>query len=125
MVCSAVAPIASNRLLAESEAVAAGRLPVDLARGSLGARLEVRAPKGTDTAGHIGGANQSAQGLISDDASLSYPLAGGTTSMILTLRKADVLSRLNFINYGAEGDLTISASAAKLPFESNEWRPVA
>ncbi len=125
-------PIAANRVSAAAADSAAGstdngadRLPIDVARGSLGATLQVREPKGGQQPAPVKGANQSAQGLISDDAALSYPLAQGTTSMILSLHKADVLSRLNFINYGAEGKLTISASATKLPFDSTEWRPVA
>ncbi len=105
--------------------LSAGRLPIDLARGSLGARLQVRAPKDGQAAAPSNDSNRSAQGLISDDASLSYPLASGTTSMIVSLRKIDVLSRLNFINYGTEGKLVISASSVKLPFDSADWRPIA
>ena len=123
-------PFTPGQLFAAGQPAAAedngsARLPVDLARGSLGATLQVRAPKGGQELASIKSGNQSAQGLISDDAALSYPLAQGTTSMIVSLHKADVLGRLNFINYGAEGKLTISASATKLPFDSADWRPVA
>lgn len=123
-------PFAPGQVFAAGQPAAAedngsARLPVDLARGSLGATLQIRTPKGGQATASEKEGNRSAQALISDDAALSYPLAQGTTSMILALRKADVLSRLNFINYGAGGKLTISASATRLPFDSADWRPVA
>lgn len=104
--------------------VANGRYPMDLARGSVGARIQVRAPKASADQ-NDDRENRSAQALISDDASLGYPLAPGVTSLLVTLPKIEVLSRFNFISYEAGGEVSVSASSVKLPFESPDWRPIA
>jgi hypothetical protein len=101
-----------------------GQLPIDLARGSVGTRLQVLGPKTAPTPG-ADQDSRSAQALISDDSSLAYPLAPGETSFILTLPKIEVLSRFNFISYEAAGQVAISVSSTKLPADSPEWRPVA
>lgn len=104
--------------------VANGRYPMDLARGSVGARIQVRAPKASSDR-NDDQENRSAQALISDDASLGYPLIQGVTSLLVTLPKIEVLSRFNFISYEAGGEVSISASSVKLPFESPDWRSIA
>lgn len=104
--------------------VANGRYPMDLARGSVGARIQVRAPKAALNL-NDDQENRSAQALISDDASLGYPLSPGVTSLLVTLPKIEVLSRFNFISYEAGGEVSISASSVKLPFESPDWRSIA
>lgn len=104
--------------------IANGRYPMDLARGSVGARIQVRAPKASSDR-NDDQENRSAQALISDDASLGYPLIQGVTSLLVTLPKIEVLSRFNFISYEAGGEVSISASSVKLPFESPDWRSIA
>ena len=66
-----------------------------------------------------------AQALIGEDATQAYPLAAGTTSMILSLSKIEVVNHFDFVNAGAEGKVTVSVSSAKLPFDSASWRVVA
>jgi hypothetical protein len=104
---------------------AASRLPINLARGDLGARLEVQAPKVKSPAKNSVEENESAQALISDDDALTYPLAPGQTSLIVILGKIEVLNSFNFVNFGAAGKYSISVSSTKLSFDAPGWRSVA
>lgn len=120
----AAEPESSNARWDTPADIANGRLPMDLARGSVGARVQVRAPKSRGNE-NDDQENRSAQALISDDAALGYPLVSGVTSVLVTLPKIEVLSRFNFISYEAGGDVSIAASSVKLPFESPDWRTIA
>ncbi len=122
--CGAAEPESGAAKWETAADVANGRFPMDLARGSVGARIQVRAPK-SSAGQNDDKENRSAQALISDDASLGYPLAPGVTSLLVTLPKIEVLSRFNFISYEAGGEVSISASSVKLPFESPDWRSIA
>ena len=119
----AAEPEGSNVRFENPADVANARLPMDLARGSVGARIQVRAPKGAGKEDDQ--ENRSAQALISDDATLGYPLTPGVTSILVTLPKIEVLSRFNFISYDAGGEVSIAASSVKLPFDSADWRTVS
>ena len=103
----------------------AGGLPINLARGDLGARLEVRAPKVKSTEKKTPEENQSAQALISDDAALTYPLLPGTTTVIVILSKIEVLNHFNFINFDAAGKYSLSVSSTKVGADAPGWRKVA
>ena len=71
------------------------------------------------------GATVETQALIGEDATQTYALATGTTSMILSLPKIEAVNHFDFVNAGAEGKVTVSVSSAKLPFDSADWRVVA
>jgi hypothetical protein len=99
-------------------------LPINLARGDLGTRLEARAPKVKNPESSTIVENASAQALISDDAALTYPLLPGKTSLIVTLSKIQVLNHFNFINFGAAGTYSIAVSSTKLGFDAPGWHDV-
>jgi hypothetical protein len=103
---------------------AIGQIPINLARGDLGSRLVVRAPKGKDTEKKTLEENESAQALVSDDAALTYPLLPGKTSLIFILSKIQVLNHFNFVNFDAAGKYSISVSSTKLGFDATGWRKV-
>jgi hypothetical protein len=122
----AIVPGNQNAGAAEvADASTIARLPINLAHGDLGTRLEVREPKVRDTEKKTLEENESAQALISDDAALTYPLLPGKTSLLFTLGRIQVLNRFNFINFDAAGKYTISVSSTKLGFDANGWRAVA
>jgi hypothetical protein len=109
-----------------AQSSAASRLPINLARGSLGASLMVKEPSSNKNKERSGIAeNDSAQALISDDAALTYPLQEGKTSVIIALPRIQVLSKLNFVNFGAAGTYNVSVSSAKQGFDGTGWRSVA
>jgi hypothetical protein len=120
-----VVPAMSSAVGAEAAPPSvANTLPINLARGDLGTRLEARAPKMKNPEKSTIEENGSAQALISDDAALTYPLLPGKTSLILTLSKIQVLNRFNFINFGAAGTYSIAVSNTKLGFDAPGWRAV-
>ena len=111
----AVGPVCRTTQAAETVTASAPAAPaLDLARGSAGTQLQVREPGATEE-------SRAAQVLIGDDASASYTLGAGTTSMILTLDKIQLLNRLSFVNQGAEGRVSVWVSDAKLPVDSAAW----
>ena len=111
----AVGPVCRTAPAAETVAASASSRPaLDLARSSAGTQLEVREPGAQQE-------SRAAQVLIGDDATASYTLGAGTTSMILTLDKIQLLNRLSFMNQGAEGRVSVWVSDTKLPFDSASW----
>ena len=111
----AVGPVCQTIQAAETVAASAPATPtLDLARSSAGTQLQVREPGATED-------SRAAQVLIGDDASASYTLGAGTTSMILTLDKIQLLNRLSFANQGAEGRVSVWVSDVKLPVDSAAW----
>ena len=113
--CGLVMPsVITTTLAADSAAEVTGsRLAADLARADRGARLDVR-----------GAGAESAQGLIGHDGKAAYSLSAGTTSMILSLPKIEIVNHFDFVTGGAAGKVTISVSSTKLPFDSADWREV-
>ena len=111
----AVGPVCQTSQAAETVAASAPARPaLDLARSSAGTQLQVREPGAREE-------SRAAQVLIGDDASASYTLGAGSTSLILTLNKIELLNRLSFTNQGAGGKVTVSVSDTKLPFDSAAW----
>ena len=111
----AVGPVCHTMQAAETLTAPAPVAPaLDLARSSAGTQLQVREP-GTQEE------SRTAQALIGDDAAATYTLGAGTTSMILTLDKIQLLNRLSFVNQGAEGRVAVWVSDTKLPFDSASW----
>ncbi len=106
-------PVCVPALAAPASETMTGRLPADLARADAGTRIEVR-----------GASTASAQPLLGNDVAASYALPAGTTSMILSLSKIEIVNHFDFVNFASEGKVTVSVSSAKLPFESAEWREV-
>ena len=111
----AVGPVCQTTSAAETVASSApAQATLDLARSSAGTQLQVREPGAQEE-------SRAAQVLIGDDATASYALGAGTTSMILTLDKIQLLNRLSFVNQGAEGRVSVWVSDTKLPFDSTSW----
>ena len=110
----ALPPVATTTLAAENAAEITGsRLSADLARADRGAHLDVRG---------IGA--DAAQVLIGKDPHAAFPLPSGTTSMILSLPKIEIVNHFDFVNGGGSGNVTVSVSSTKLPFDSTNWREV-
>jgi hypothetical protein len=95
----------------------------NLARANIGARLDVQAANAQAANAQADAATASAA-LLHDDDPLGYPLAEGSTSMILTLPKIEVLNRFNFLNLTASGKVAISVSNAKQATDGAGWRQV-
>ncbi len=106
-------PVCVPALAAPASETMTSRLPADLARADAGTRIEVR-----------GASTASAQMLLGNDVAASYALPAGKTSMILSLSKIEIVNHFDFVNFAAEGQVTVSVSSAKLPFDSAEWREV-
>ncbi len=106
-------PVCVPAMAAPASETMASRLPADLARADAGTRIEVR-----------GASTAPAQLLLGNDVAASYALPAGTTSMILSLSKIEIVNHFDFVNLAAEGQVTVSVSSAKLPFDSTEWREV-
>ena len=110
----ALPAVCTTGLAADHTAEVAGsRLSADLARSDRGAHLDVR-----------GTGAEAAQVLIGQDATAAYSLPAGTTSMILTLPKIEIVNHFDFVTGGAAGKVTVSVSSTKLPFDSADWREV-
>ena len=92
----------------------------NLARLAAGARLEVQAPGKPALAEDSVASNA----LLRDDDPLGYELRGGSTSLLVTLPKVEVLNRFNFLNLTASGQVTVAISSSKLPLDSPRWRAI-
>lgn len=115
VLCGLALPAVSTTSLAADRTadVASGRLPNDLARADRGTRLEVR-----------GKTADGAQVLIGKDGTAGYTLPTGTTSILLTLTKTEIINHFDFVTAGVAGKVTVSVSSTKLPFDSADWREV-
>ena len=110
----ALPPVAMTTVAADNTAEVNGsRLSADLARADRGARLDAR-----------GSGAESAQVLIGKDPHAVYALSAGSTSMILSLPKIEIVNHFDFVNGVGSGNVTISVSSTKLPFDSTNWREV-
>ena len=92
----------------------------NLARLAAGAQLEVQAPGKTAPAEDRLASNA----LLRDDDPLGYGLLPGSTSVIVSLPKIEVLNRFNFLNLTAQGKVAIAISSAKLAPDSPLWLSV-
>src|SRR3954469_15997754 len=64
--------------------------------------------------------------LLLDDDTLSYPLAQGETTFVISFPRVSVLDRFTFVNENAatQGDLTIAVSNYRLSAHSQKWNEV-
>ena len=92
----------------------------NLARLTAGARLEVQTPGKTAPAPDVVASNA----LLRDDDPLGYALTPGSTDVIISLPKIEVLNRFDFVNLTAQGKVAVAISSSKLPAESPRWRSV-
>ena len=96
----------------------------NLARTNCGATLQVT----TANEYHkVWGGDSDASALLREDDTLSYPLAEGETTFVISFPKVSLLDRFTFVNENgaADGDVTMSVSNYRLPVQSEKWVPVA
>lgn len=70
-------------------------------------------------------ADKSGAALLSDNPSVGYTVANGTTTIVVSLPKIQTIDSVSFFNSGAKGRVTVATSNAKLPATSPRWRQVA
>jgi hypothetical protein len=92
----------------------------NLARLANGARLEVQAPGKLA----LGDDAVASNALLRDDDPLGYALPPGSTTLVVSLPKIEVLNRFNFLNLTASGKVSVAISSSKLPADSPRWRSV-
>jgi hypothetical protein len=95
----------------------------NLARMNCGATIDLVGPDGRVVAAPSTTENSTVRALILDDDTLSYPLAQGETTFILTFPRTSSLDRFTFVNENAsaEGEMKISVSNYRLPAHSPKW----
>ena len=86
--------------------------PENLARRHLGARVESASASVDKTA---------AAALLSGDPTVRYPLAAGSSTLLIALPKIENIDSVSFANSGAKGEVSIATSNAKLPADSPQW----
>lgn len=65
--------------------------------------------------------NAAEAALLCGDPTVGYPLSSGSTSLLISLSKIEIIDRVAFRNSGAKGQVTIAISSAKLPADSAQW----
>jgi hypothetical protein len=95
----------------------------NLARMNCGTTIDLVGPDGRVVAAPSKTEDSSVRALILDDDTLSYPLAPGETTFILTFPRTSSLDRFTFVNENAsaEGEMTVSVSNYRLPAHSPKW----
>ena len=98
----------------------------NLARMNCGATIDLVGPDGRFVAAPSKTENSSVTALILDDDTLSYPLAQGETTFILTFPRTSSLDRFTFVNENASavGEMKVSVSNYRLPAHSPKWLEV-
>src|SRR4051812_2304463 len=99
----------------------------NLARLNCGATIDQIGQDGRVIMTSTGAAKEAAPTtLLLDDDTLSYPLAEGDTTFVISFPRVSVLDRFTFVNEnaGAQGDLTIAVSNYRLPAQSRKWNEV-
>lgn len=99
----------------------------NLARMNCGATIDLVGQDGRVVAArNTTEENSSLTALILDDDTLSYPLAEGETTFLLTFPRTNSLDRFTFMNENAaaEGEVTISVSNYRLSAHSSKWTEV-
>jgi hypothetical protein len=103
--------------------------PENVARYRLGAQLEA-APQSnpitslqlsTNSEDH----NVAEAALLCDDPTVGYALSKGKTTLLVSLAKIENIDSISFLNNGAQGNVTVATSSAKLPSDSAQWHEVA
>lgn len=115
-VCSASADaFAADLILQKVPALTveqAPQYPQNLARVELGARLETTP------------ASTQANALLASDPVAGFPLENGNIALLLSLPKIENVESLGFYNSGAQGNVTVFVSSAKLPADSPQWKKI-
>ena len=95
----------------------------NLARMNCGATIDLVGSDGRVVAAPSTTENSTVRALILDDDTLSYPLAPGETTFILTFPRTSSLDRFTFVNENAsaEGEMKVSVSNYRLPPQSPKW----
>jgi hypothetical protein len=95
----------------------------NLAQMNCGATIDLVGPDGRVVAAPSTTENSSVKALILDDDTLSYPLAQGETTFILTFPRTSSLDRFTFVNENASaaGEMKVSVSNYRLPAHSPKW----
>lgn len=93
--------------------------PANLARSDSGARLTLFS---SSNAGD--GTARAAEALLSEADPLGCALGSGTTTILLSLPRAETLRRFDFLNLTAAGRVSVAVSNVALPVESPRWRTV-
>ncbi len=99
----------------------------NLARLNCGATIDRIGPDGRIITTPRGANKEAAPTtLLLDDDTLSYPLAEGETTFIISFPRVSVLDRFTFVNENAEaeGDFTIAVSNYRLAARSQKWNEV-
>ena len=93
--------------------------PANLARSDAGTRLTLLAPAADD-----GGDNaaRATQALLGEADPLGCALGTGTTTILLSLPRAETLHRFDFLNLTAVGRVSVAVSNVALPAGSPRWR---
>jgi len=100
--------------------------PENLARFSLGARLEVIPDANANAKLQLSSMtqdqNSSAAALLCDDPTVGYGLQNGATTILLSLPNIENVEGLGFLCQGGRGTVSIATSNAHLPADSPQWR---
>ena len=100
----------------------------NLARMNCGATIDLIGPDGRALSSSLdkGDKDSSANSLLLDDDTLSYPLSEGDTTMVLAFPRTSALDRFTFVNENAsaEGEMKISVSNYRLSAHSRKWNEV-
>ena len=95
--------------------------PANLARSDAGTRLTLLAP----AVGSPGDdATRATQALLGEADPLGCAIGAGTTTILLSLPRAENLHRFDFLNLTAAGHVSVAVSAVALPAGSPRWRTV-
>jgi hypothetical protein len=93
--------------------------PKNLARIHMGAQMML-AESYTATV-----PNEIATVLLTDDASLDFPLKHGSHRIVVGLKSIHALNLLTLVNKNTEGTLRVFTATAMWPFDSAHWKPAA
>jgi hypothetical protein len=101
----------------------APQYPENLARYSLGAQIEVspKADAKLQLSSMSQDSNTAAAALLCDDPTVGYGLAGGATTVMVSLPNIENVESLAFLNNGARGTVAIATSSVQLPPDSPQW----
>jgi len=133
LVCCSVLLLASQLFAADSvlqrvpplTVEQAPAYPQNLARYDLGAQIEAASRIYPTTSLQLSlnseDGNTSEAALLCDDPTVGYPLANGSTTLLISLSKIENINKISFLNGGAKGEVTVATSSTKLPPDSARW----
>ncbi len=100
--------------------------PKNLARNHAGAEIDISGASSSSSnflLSHGGkDENQSALAKLADDPSVSYPLASGQTSVLISLARVEPLRYISFLTAeGLSANVSIFTSSEKIDKKSDKW----